>query len=142
MLWVCAGIRDVLPLFDALPLCGAAPTFLCRLQRKVGKRKQLQTTRLTNIFSVRTAAIRNLYVGLGRPTCATLVLRASYEVLTGLVLQITHHLLGGFVRGDGGVKLLSFAYFSLQQQRKVGAAPHRGNASNRGNVTRMPAQQK
>ena len=26
---------------QALPLCGAAPTFLCRLQRKVGKRKQL-----------------------------------------------------------------------------------------------------
>jgi len=26
-----------------------------------------------------------------------LVLRASYEVLTVLVLQITHHLLGGFV---------------------------------------------
>jgi len=48
----CAGIRVLLPLFDALPLCGAAPTFLCRLQRKVGKRKQLQTTRLTNIFSV------------------------------------------------------------------------------------------
>jgi hypothetical protein len=26
----------------ALPLCGAAPTFLCLLQRKVGKRKQLE----------------------------------------------------------------------------------------------------
>jgi hypothetical protein len=25
----------------ALPLCGAAPTSLCRLQREVGKRKQL-----------------------------------------------------------------------------------------------------
>ncbi|MBP0589167.1 hypothetical protein J8I87_05430, partial [Paraburkholderia sp. LEh10] len=48
-----AGIRDavcLLPLSlasamrlaaQALPLCGAAPTFLCRLQRKVGKRKQL-----------------------------------------------------------------------------------------------------
>jgi len=39
-------------LVQALPLCGAAPTFLCRLQRKVGKRKQLQTTRLTHVFSV------------------------------------------------------------------------------------------
>ena len=29
----------------ALPLCGAAPTFLCRLQRKVGKRKQLKPLR-------------------------------------------------------------------------------------------------
>src|ERR1700761_8465571 len=27
----------------ALPLCGAAPTFLCLPQRKVGKRKRLQT---------------------------------------------------------------------------------------------------
>jgi hypothetical protein len=26
-----------------LPLCGAAPTFLCQPQRKVGKRKRLQT---------------------------------------------------------------------------------------------------
>jgi hypothetical protein len=26
----------------ALPLCGAAPTSLCRLQREVGKRKQLK----------------------------------------------------------------------------------------------------
>jgi len=28
----------------------------------------------------------------------------------------------------GGVSPLSFAYFSLRRQRKVGAAPHRGNA--------------
>ncbi|WP_218274544.1 hypothetical protein, partial [Paraburkholderia piptadeniae] len=27
-----------------------------------------------------------------------------------------------------GVSPLSFAYFSLRRQRKVGAAPHRGNA--------------
>jgi hypothetical protein len=27
----------------ALPLCGAAPTFLCLPQRKVGKRKRLYT---------------------------------------------------------------------------------------------------
>ena len=31
----------------ALPLCGAAPTFLCRLQRKVGKRKQLKPLMLS-----------------------------------------------------------------------------------------------
>jgi hypothetical protein len=31
--------------------------------------------------------------------------------------------------GTGGLKRLSFAYFSLPLQRKVGAAPHRGNAS-------------
>ena len=31
--------------------------------------------------------------------------------------------------GTGGLKRLSFAYFSLPLQRKVGAAPHRGNAN-------------
>src|SRR5215813_10673970 len=36
---------------------------------------------------------------------------------------------------------LSFAYFSLPRQRKVGAAPHRGNASKPESKTRMPAQQ-
>jgi hypothetical protein len=30
--------------------------------------------------------------------------------------------------GTVGLKRLSFAYFSLPLQRKVGAAPHRGNA--------------
>ncbi|CAG9201159.1 hypothetical protein PSAB6_220082 [Paraburkholderia sabiae] len=30
--------------------------------------------------------------------------------------------------GTGGLKRLSFAYFSLPLQRKVGAAPHRGDA--------------
>src|ERR1700722_9721195 len=35
---------------------------------------------------------------------------------------------GGHLRA-GGVSPLSFAYFSLRWQRKVGAAPHRGNAS-------------
>ncbi|MFP3185142.1 MAG: hypothetical protein RXS25_31010, partial [Paraburkholderia sp.] len=29
----------------------------------------------------------------------------------------------------GGCSPLSFAYFSLRRQRKVGAAPHRGNAN-------------
>src|ERR1700760_17516 len=50
----CAGIQFLLrwhPRYvfaaHALPLCGAAPTFLCRLQRKVGKRKQLTPSRLT-----------------------------------------------------------------------------------------------
>jgi len=56
-----------------------------------------------------------------------LVLRASYEVLTVLVLQITHHLLGGFVRSDGGVKRLSLVTF-FAAAKKVTAAPHRGNA--------------
>ena len=31
----------------ALPLCGAAPTSLCRLQREVGKRKQLKPLMLS-----------------------------------------------------------------------------------------------
>jgi hypothetical protein len=37
-------------------------------------------------------------------------------------------------------KRLSFAYFSLPLQRKVGAAPHRGNARSTYTKTRMPAQ--
>jgi len=56
-----------------------------------------------------------------------LVLRASYEVLTGVVLQITHRWLGGFVGGDGGVKRLSLVTF-FAAAKKVTAAPHRGNA--------------
>src|SRR6202000_3229554 len=36
--WVLAFPCFLIGLF-ALPLCGAAPTFLCRPQRKVGKRK-------------------------------------------------------------------------------------------------------
>jgi hypothetical protein len=35
---------------------------------------------------------------------------------------------GGHLKA-GGVSPLSFAYFSLRRQRKVGAAPHRGNAN-------------
>jgi hypothetical protein len=35
---------------------------------------------------------------------------------------------GVILAGTGGLKRLSFAYFSLPLQRKVGAAPHRGNA--------------
>jgi len=70
-----------------------------------------------------------------------LVLRASYGVLTALVLQITNRLLDGFVRSDGGVKRLSLVTF-FAAAKKVTAAPHRGNASNRGNINRMPAQQK
>jgi len=43
---VCSGVGLLaFPCFVsgllALPLCGAAPTFLCRPQRKVGKRKRL-----------------------------------------------------------------------------------------------------
>jgi hypothetical protein len=36
---------------------------------------------------------------------------------------------GVILTGTGGLKRLSFAYFSLPLQRKVGAAPHRGNAN-------------
>ncbi|WP_223964164.1 hypothetical protein [Paraburkholderia sabiae] len=36
------------------------------------------------------------------------------------------------------MKRLSFAYFSLPLQRKVGAAPHRGNACSTDTKTRMP----
>jgi hypothetical protein len=36
---------------------------------------------------------------------------------------------GVILAGTGGLQRLSFAYFSLPLQRKVGAAPHRGNAS-------------
>jgi len=75
------------------------------------------------------------------PHMRNLVLRASYEVLTGRVLQITHCLLGGFVGGDGGVKRLSLVTF-FAAAKKVTAAPHRGNASNRGNIKRMPPQKK
>jgi general secretion pathway protein K len=35
---------------------------------------------------------------------------------------------GGHLQA-GGLSPLSFAYFSLRRQRKVGAAPHRGNAN-------------
>ncbi|TXC86196.1 hypothetical protein [Paraburkholderia azotifigens] len=35
---------------------------------------------------------------------------------------------------------LSFAYFSLPRQRKVGAAPHRGNACSTDTKPRMPAK--
>src|SRR6202012_6203309 len=38
------------------------------------------------------------------------------------------HASGGHLQA-GGVSPLSFAYFSLRRQRKVGAAPHRGNAN-------------
>ncbi|CAD6563070.1 hypothetical protein LMG24235_08312 [Paraburkholderia sabiae] len=39
-------------------------------------------------------------------------------------------------------KRLSFAYFSLPLQRKVGAAPHRGNARSTDTNSRMPAKKK
>jgi hypothetical protein len=43
----CLPTALAFPCFDiglfALPLCGAAPTFLCRPQRKVGKRKRAHT---------------------------------------------------------------------------------------------------
>ncbi|WP_167450347.1 hypothetical protein [Paraburkholderia terrae] len=32
--WVCAGIRDYVSWLQASPLCGAAPTFLCRRKEK------------------------------------------------------------------------------------------------------------
>ena len=38
------------------------------------------------------------------------------------------HCRGGHLQASG-VKRLSFAYFSLPRQRKVGAAPHRGDAN-------------
>ncbi|MFP3274289.1 MAG: hypothetical protein RXR52_25745, partial [Paraburkholderia sp.] len=46
----------------------------------------------------------------------------------------------------GGCSPLSFAYFSLRRQRKVGAAPHRGNANKpitqqgKANTTRTPTK--
>jgi len=47
----------------------------------------------------------------------------------GLVSDLSAFKLGGGHLQAGGVSPLSFAYFSLRRQRKVGAAPHRGNAS-------------
>jgi hypothetical protein len=34
LLVLCAGIRVLLLMLQALPLCGAAPTFLCRRKEK------------------------------------------------------------------------------------------------------------
>jgi hypothetical protein len=47
---------------------------------------------------------------------------------------------GVILAGTGGLKRLSFAYFSLPLQRKVGAAPHRGNARSTDTKSRMPTK--
>jgi hypothetical protein len=47
----------------------------------------------------------------------------------GLVSDLSAFKPGGGHLQAGGVSPLSFAYFSLRRQRKVGAAPHRGNAN-------------
>ncbi|CAG9195639.1 hypothetical protein PSAB6_160080 [Paraburkholderia sabiae] len=56
-------------------------------------------------------------------------LRAFYGVWASLRDCSTAACRSANLAGTGGVKRLSFAYFSLPLQRKVGAAPHRGDAS-------------
>jgi hypothetical protein len=55
-------------------------------------------------------------------------LRAFYGVFASLRDSSKNMCCGVILAGTGGLKRLSFAYFSLPLQRKVGAAPHRGNA--------------
>ncbi|WP_435530366.1 hypothetical protein, partial [Paraburkholderia sabiae] len=55
-------------------------------------------------------------------------LRAFYGVFAWLRDGSKKVRRGVILAGTGGLKRLSFAYFSLPLQRKVGAAPHRGNA--------------
>ena len=58
-----------------MPLCGAAPTSLCRLQREVGKRKQLKPLLLSGYRSLQRVVVHleSVFVHLHTP-----VTRASY----------------------------------------------------------------
>ncbi|SOE63152.1 hypothetical protein SAMN05446635_2273 [Burkholderia sp. OK233] len=59
----------------ALPLCGAAPTFLCMPQRKVGKRKRLKPLLLSGVRGLLRVVVHleSVFVHLHTP-----VTRASY----------------------------------------------------------------
>jgi general secretion pathway protein K len=57
--------------------------------------------------------------------CVTGASNASEQIVRG---PLRGRVRGGHLQA-GGVSPLSFAYFSLRRQRKVGAAPHRGDAN-------------
>jgi hypothetical protein len=57
--------------------------------------------------------------------CVTGASKTRSQIVRGPLRKCAN---GGHLNA-GGLSPLSFAYFSLRRQRKVGAAPHRGNAN-------------
>src|SRR6201996_3226535 len=138
------------PLFASgllvLPLCGAAPPFLCCCKEKGGKESSFNPRcRRAKRYGIGPLSHRVAYARpCSKPVAQTDTPRESNNPTQRLLRRIAsarvrsgahaaRRLKGSVpLRYPGRhrrLKPLSFAYFSLRLQRKVGAAPHRGNAN-------------